>query len=591
MNKKHLCQILLAGLTLLGSYTSVEAADAGMHVDQVGYLTNYSKTAMVTDSNIDSFQLIDAKTKQVVYTGKLSTPKYDKKSEENLRIADFSDFKQPGTYLLKVGNRESYDFQIGDNVYAIPNIQSWRSYSLSRSNTPINDPEVSGLKLKGGHPQDKKASVYFSDKLNKKGDKIDVSGGWYDAGDYGKYITTGALSSAELLLAYEANPSHFTTGQLKFPEGIKTDKNLPDALTEIKFELDWMQKMQRKDGSTFHKVSGLTWPSFEISPDTDTQPRYIFSTSTSSSAMYGASLAIATRVYQPFDKKYSKELLKDSEQVWQYLQKNPQPIYRVDEGQENGSGPYNKNTDIEERLWLAAELFRTTGDKQYEQFLENHKDILTRTPSFFTWDNTLALAQFAYTQTKDANTDLKNKVSNAFLNYADIIYQKISTDGFNCALSETEYTWASTKNALTQGDILLMAYQIKPEQKYLDGALDQIHYLFGRNALDKSFMTGVGDNPPAHPHNRIHQSTGAYVPGLVVSGSNHVIGGDPDQTEYLKSKHVPISKSYIDVLGSWSTNEYAIDYIAPAAYALSWFAKPESLSISDLKLSHQFPPK
>ena len=112
--------------------------------------------------------------------------------------------------FLKVGNRESYDFVIGDDVYDVPMVQSWRSYTLSRTNTAINDDKVSGLKLEGGHKQDKEARVYFSDKLNNKGDKIDVSGGWYDAGDYGKYITTGALSSAELLLAYEANPDHFT---------------------------------------------------------------------------------------------------------------------------------------------------------------------------------------------------------------------------------------------------------------------------------------------------------------------------------------------------------------------------------------------
>ena len=143
--------------------------------------------------------------------------------------------------------------------------------------------------------------------------------------------------------------------------------------------------------------------------------------------------------------------------------------------------------------------------------------------------------------------------------------------------SKNEYTWASTKNALTKGDILLMAYQIEPKQEYLEGALAQIHYLFGRNSLDKSFMTGVGDNPPLHPHNRIHESTGAYVSGLVVGGPNHVIGGDPDQTEYLNSGNIPIAKSYLDVVSSWSTNEYAIDYISSAVYALSWFAQPDSV--------------
>lgn len=591
-NKKKLLQFALAGIVLVNTnmlFSVSEAADDGIHVDQVGYLTNHDKVAMVADAKDKTFEIIDTKTNKVVFTGKLSAPKYDAMSEETLSKADFTNLKTPGTYILKIGNRESYDFEINDNVYAIPTVQSWRSYTLSRSNTPIDDTNVSGLKLNGGHPQDKEAQVYFTDKLNKKGDVVDVSGGWYDAGDYGKYITTAGLSSAELMLAYEANPDHFTKGQLMFPKGVENNTNLPDVLSEVKFEIDWMRKMQRQDGSTFHKVAGLTWPGFDISPDTDTQPRYIFSTATYSSAIYGASLAIGARVYEPFDKTYAQDLKKDAERVWEYLQKNPNPIYRVDEGQENGSGPYNKNTDIEERLWLSAEMFLTTGDKKYENYLQQEKERLTDKPSFFTWDNTLALAQFAYAKAPNADKKLQTEVSNAFISYAEDILKKINSDGFECALAENEYTWASTKNALTQADILLMAYQLQPKQEYLDGALSQIHYLFGRNSLNKSFMTGVGDNPPEHPHNRIHESTGAYVSGLVVGGPNHVIGGDPDQTKYLESGHIPVAKSYIDVLTSWSTNEYAIDYTAAAVYALSWFTEPEIIDKAQLKLNRDFP--
>lgn len=104
-------------------------------------------------------------------------------------------------------------------------------------------------------------------------------------------------------------------------------------------------------------------------------------------------------------------------------------------------------------------------------------------------------------------------------------------------------------------------------------------------------MTGVGDNPPEHPHNRIHESTGAYVPGLVVGGPNFVSGGDPDQTKYLEENKVAPARAYLDVLSSWSTNEYAIDYNASAAYALAWFAKAEpSMKAEQLKISRQFAP-
>ena len=128
-----------------------------------------------------------------------------------------------------------------------------------------------------------------------------------------------------------------------------------------------------------------------------------------------------------------------------------------------------------------------------------------------------------------------------------------------------------------------MANRIAPNPAYVEGALSQLHYLFGRNSLDKCFMTGVGSNMPLHPHNRIHESTGAYVQGLVVGGPNHVSGGDPDQTKYLESGKIPIAKPYLDVLMSWSTNEYAIDYIAPAAYLLAYFAEPAAFTADTLK--------
>ena len=591
-NRKKLCQLVLAGMAMLGTCgaaTLVEAADAGMHVDQVGYLTGREKTAMVTDSGVTEFSLVDAKTGKVVYQGQLSAVKADALSAENLRRADFTAFNTPGTYKLKVGNRESYDFAIGDNVYAVSAVQTWRSFTLSRSGTPLNDKEATGLQVKMGHGQDKEAQVYFTDKLNKKGDKVDVAGGWYDAGDYGKYTTTGAIAAAELLLAYEAHPDHFTKGQLAFPAGAAADKKLPDALSEVKYEFDFLKKMMRQDGSTFHKVSGAQWPGFDKSPDTDTQPRFLYSTCTASTAMYGASLAIGTRVYQPLDGSYAKTLQKDADKVWNYLANTKESIYRVDEGQEGGSGPYNDTNDIQERLWMAAEMFRTTGDKKYEDYLKANQAELLKAPGFFTWDNTLALAQFAYAMAKNADAGFQAQVKKVYLDYADMIVGKIKTDGFGCALSKEEYTWASTKNALTQGDMLLMAYQLQPKAEYEEGALSQIHYMFGRNSLDKSFLTGVGSNPPEHPHNRIHESTGAYVPGLLVGGPNHVKGGDPDQTKYLEENNVPVAKSYLDVLTSWSTNEYAIDYTGTAAYALAWFAKPVQLKAKDLKLKREFP--
>ena len=580
----------IASTCIFGSIAAAAENSKEIHVDQVGYLTEYPKTAVVTDSGQTSFSVVNTKTGKVVYTGNLSSSVYDKSSGENVQQADFSTVKAPGTYKVVVGDDASYPFKINDNVYEVPMIHSWRAYTLSRSNIAFNDP-VTGLKLDAQYPDDRHAKLYFTDKLNKKDTAFDMSGGWYDAGDYGKYITTAGISTSELMLAYEANPAHFTKGQLFFPNGIDNSTNMPDALAEIKYELDWMLKMQRSDGSVFHKVAGMKWPDFSVAPDKDTQPRFIFSTSTYGTGIYGASMAIASRVYEKYDSAYAVKLLSSAKHAFNYLKKTPNPIYRVDAGQESGSGPYNKNTDIDNRIWLAAELFKTTGDKSYEKYLQTVSDQFTAVPTVFSWENTLSFGQFAYLTNKKADPALQAKVKTAFLTYADNVLAAIQSDGYKCSLADNEYVWGSTKNVVGKGDILLMANQIEPNEKYVEGALEQIHYLFGRNANDKSYMLGEGSNPPQYPHDRIHESTGAYVPGLVVGGPNDISGGDPTQTKMLTDNKVAPAKAYIDTLMSWSTNEYAIDYAGPAAYALAYLSKPDSkLTANDIKLTREFKP-
>src|SRR5690606_10337700 len=135
-----------------------------------------------------------------------------------------------------------------------------RSYTLGRSDVAMDDP-ITGLRHEPGHRQDAAAIHDIDHPHAARGSVVDVSGGWYDAGDYGKYTTPGAVTVAQLMLAYELNAERFAKGQLRFPEGLESDvPELPDVLAEVKFELDWLLKMQRPDGAVYHKVSGLQWP-------------------------------------------------------------------------------------------------------------------------------------------------------------------------------------------------------------------------------------------------------------------------------------------------------------------------------------------
>lgn len=608
--KVGLLTLLVIGMALPAFADTPSTQGQKIHVDQVGYLPDYEKTAIVAGAvGSNEFKVVNADTQEVVFKGTFSAPRQDICSGDTVRKADFSAVTTPGNYIITVdGVGSSYKFQIADNVYYKSFIHTLRSYTLGRCNNAFNDP-ITGLSIDAtAHEKYKTAKVYFTDGISTKGEIVDVSGGWYDAGDFGKYVPTGCISVANILMAYEAQPEKFTKGQMFFPTGITADANLPDVLAEMKYELDWLLKMQRSDGAVYLKTAGKYWPSLDVSPEQDTQNRYIYGLATYNTAMFGATNAMAARIYEKYDPEYAATLLDAAKKAYAYLENHPEAYFRIDENQDSGSGPYNKDTenetklwleslkkinpalklsgDEEERIWLTAELFKTTGDKQYEKTLKSKfENILTLKPKGFSWMNGLALGQWAYLTNDKADSALKNKVKKAFLDYADDTVKLIANDGYGCSLGQNEYTWSSTRVAIAKANMLALAYQLDAKKEYVNGALDQVHYILGRNTNSKSYLTGSGTDMARYPHNRIDLSKGVYVPGHLVNGPNNWPGGDPVQAQCLASGKVPPAKIYFDVRESYSTNEYAIDYDAPVAYILAYFSKPnENLTPEDLKV-------
>lgn len=533
----------------------VKEPGSKIRIDQVGYLTLAPKIGMVIDSAADKFEVFDANTNQSIFTGKLTAAVRDANSGDTVRSADFSALDKPGAYILRVeGAGESYPFTIGDNVYNHSLLDAARSFTLARSGVAIDDP-ITGLKHAASHTQDAKATMFFGDSYHKKGDILDVSGGWY-AGDFGKYIPTAAVSSAQLLLAYEMNPG-----------------KLPDLLAEVKYELDWMQKLQRPDGALYLKVSGATWPGM-ILPESDTQDRHVYGLSTYGTAQYAATLAMASRIYKASDPAYAAQLLKSALKSQAYLERHPDPEFRKDVGQDAGSGSYAKITDAEERYWAAAELLKTTGDLRFDSYIQaNLAEQLTKKPVAAFWSNAILLGDWAYYTSEQADPEKKAAVKAAVSGYADDLVKLGRSDGYRTALQADDYIWASVKEDVSRGQVLLFANEMSPKPEYVNTALDQLHYLFGRNATGYSYMTGSGTKTPLKPHNRIAASTGTYIPGLVVGGPNKN-GGDPAIDLMLKEAKAPIApaKAYVDSIDSYATNEYAIDYTAPVLFVLAYFS-------------------
>ncbi|WP_051430675.1 glycoside hydrolase family 9 protein [Thermicanus aegyptius] len=442
----------------LNQEASISSIGDFVKVDQTGYLPEYPKIAIVVDrEGVGSFVVKREETDEIVFSGTLSAAIQDLYSGDTVRFADFSSLRSDGTYYVEVeGVGRSYPFQISAHVYDNLFFNVLRSYTLQRSNAEMNDP-VTGLRHKAGHSQDAQAVMYFSDPFHKEGDLIDVSGGWYDAGDFGKYMPSASVTVGQLLLAYELNPDHFSKGQMQFPEGLsmadrKTD--MPDLLVEVKYELEWMEKMQRPDGAVYHKVGGKQWPGF-ILPEEDKQKRYVYGLSHFGTAQYAGAMALAARIYRPFDREIAARLLENAKKAQEYLESHPEGYFRNDPGQNDGSGPYDKYSDQEERFWAAAELFKTTKDPHYEQLIEKQfKDLLAEKTAPVSWNNALALGQWAYLTGETGNAALKDAVKKSFLREAAQILQQIQSDGYRNSLTEDEYVWASAKTLLERKPIV-----------------------------------------------------------------------------------------------------------------------------------------
>lgn len=564
------------------AYSGREPGQA-VKTDQAGYLPEFPKIGLIAGEAAGTFAVRDAVSGEQAMTGLLSAAIADANSGDTVRRADFSALTAAGTYVLEAdGAGASHPFEIRENVYEHALRLLLRSYTLQRSGVAIDDPDT-GLKLAPGHPQDAQAEIYYTDEVVHKGQTIDVSGGWYDAGDYGKYTPTAAISVGQMLIAYEMNPRAFAKGQMNLPQGLDAndaERDWPDLLKELKFELDWMTTMQRPDGAVYLKVSGDAWSGF-VPPSEDVQKRYVYGLSTYATGQYAAALATASRVYKPFDAAYSAKLLELAVKAQNYLNAHPEAIFRKDEGQGNGSGGYEKDTDEEERFWALAELFRTTGDSAYSRVIEEHfRHFIASPPITVNWGNAQALGQWALYRAAHTPTSWKEQLASAFRIKADELLRLIKADGYLNALTADEYVWASAKACAANGVLLVWAYEMHKDgmhkdqmhkaPRYLEGALEQLHYVFGRTATGYSYVSGVGTRFPRNSHHRLQGGTGILLLGLVVGGPNRT--GDDAVMTPIKGT-VPPAKAYVDSMDSYTTNEYAIDYNAPVVMLASYFCK------------------
>ena len=570
-----LLPILLAGLLLCPAAreqgtesAGAESARLAIKVDQVGYPVNGPKVALVS-SPATIFEIRRSSDGGVVFRGNLAPPQSDPDSGDQVQAADFSGLRRAGIFYLAVpGVGRSWDFTVGKNVFAHAYYMAMRAFYGQRCGTAVDlGPEFPGYAHAICHQQ---GEFHPSSGANGPRDNI---GGWHDAGDYGRYMVNSGISTGTLLWAWEIYGRKLKNIPLKIPE---SGNGTPDILNEARWNLEWMLKMQDDDGGAWHKQTSEHFSAF-VAPEDDKLPSEVIGTgaapykSTCATADLAAVGAIAARVYQPYDAKFAARALETARRAWAWTEKNPDVTFRNPPGVTTGE--YGDASCKDERLWAAAELWRTTGEAAYNNFfLKNYAEFLPSldSPPAENWASVapMGLWTYALSSRKDADAKAVAAIRERTLEAARAVVERTRSNPYRVSMQAKDYVWGSNGVAAGYGIYLLIANEFEPDNSFVDAARDNLHYLLGRNTFSLSWMTQVGEHSFQHPHHRPSgdgKQPGPW-PGLLSGGPN---AGRQDAVLAALPKDLPPAKVYADQLASYASNEICINWQASLVFLLA----------------------
>ena len=574
----RVCAGTFLWLALLPALLPNPALGAGasppIRLNTIGYLPHAEKKASIA-APCTNFIVVRLPSRMPVCYGTVTGPVLNEDTQEQLYTADFSACSVSGEYELDVpGVGRSAPFRIGPDIYRDPFSTAMLAMYLWRCGTAVSATyQGQTFAHAACHTNDAWLDYVGGGHTHKDG-----TGGWHDAGDYNKYTVNAGITVGTMLQAWEDFEPQIRMVPLQIPE---SGGPLPDFLAEVKWELDWVLKMQADDGSVYHKISTPRYGPF-IMPETETTNRYFTPWGSEATAHFVGMTAQAARIFRPYDRVYADRCLAAAQKSHQFLKAHPD-FHRADpagihtgayeiratgeiSGRLNGI-PYN-------RLWAEAELWETTGSPDVLRDLETRIRSVHGQFNFeFDWDEVknLGLIKYLSSQRPGRDPALVALVRSNLLALADVTVQNCRQHGYASPIGSL-YNWGYNGFVARQTMILMAADRLtrppgtglhggqrlrpapdrltgKPE--YRAACQDALNFIFGRNYFGRSFVTGLGFNPPEHPHDRRCGGGGDAWPGYLVSGPN------------------PRATDWKDVQEDARRNEIAINWNAALIYALA----------------------
>lgn len=572
-NKLICCGILAGGLAACN-----QPATDVIRLNQVGYFPSQEKVAVVNAVGVKDFSVVNATTGEEVLKGATSMTVPNAWATQASTTMNFSSITQPGHYLLLAGG-DTAAFEIKNRPLAVVADAALKSFYYQRTAIPIEEQYAGQWNRPAGHPDtDVQIHPSAAGPTRKAGDVISSSKGWYDAGDYNKYVVNSAYSIGLMQAIYRLFPDYFAKQKVNIPE---SDNSTPDLLDEMHYNLSWLLTMQDPaDGGVYHK---LTTPNFEgfVKPTECKQQRYVVQKSVTAALDFAAAMAQASMIFKPYQKDYpgfAAQALRAAERAYAWAEKNPDAFYKqADINKEYdpdiNTGEYGDTDATDELFWAASELYYATGKQAY---LIKAVKSAPRTYSVPSWGSTSALGVFVWLLPDRQLKGVTEKALHSSLKSYLLSYAANAVKGANQAAfyapygdDESDFFWGClSEQCANQATTLVYAYLIGGNNSFLTNAYRNMDYILGRNPLGYCYVTGLGTKSPLHPHHRLSASDGieAPIPGFLVGGPN------PGQQDKESGVTYPSSlpdESYVDVEASYASNEIAINWSAGLVAAAS----------------------
>jgi endoglucanase len=550
-----------AGAPLLADNAYAARPTSQIHLNQVGFLPDSGKIAIVPNVVSGEFWLVDAKTGSEVLRGPLSQAQSWDVAGDSVKVADFTAFNKAGHYKIRVAEAgESPPFYIQENIYDPVLAAAVKYFYYNRASAPIDASYTGKFARPAGHP-DTLVYIHASAASAERpaGTVLSSPKGWYDAGDYNKYTVNSGISTYTLLAALADFPRLFADVRLNIPE---SGDAVPDLLDEILWNIDWLITMQDpNDGGVYHKLTDLRF-SEDGMPHEQNTKRYMVQKSTAATLNFAAVMAYASVVMRDYEKHFpgrSAQYLQAAESAWSWAKKNPKLLYV--QPQDINTGAYamvNENLQ-DEWLWAAAELFRASGKKAYLSGIQLPEN--SRVPE---WSAVEGLGLYALARHNKAGK-LQQAARDQLIAMANRMVREYWQSGYLVPMTEVDFRWGSNAVAMNKAMVLLSADRLQPNKDYRPAARGLLDYVLGRNPTGYSYVTGFGYKSTMNPHHRISHYDGVAppVPGMLAGGPQP---GWQDECKY--PSRLP-AKSYLDDWCSYSTNEVAINWNAPLVYVLA----------------------